>query len=77
MTRVVVLGVSEREFEVGEIERYLSQFMVLAPGDVMNTGAPEGVALGYPDLKPYLRAGQVLERGIDGLGVQRQRLVQA
>jgi 2-keto-4-pentenoate hydratase/2-oxohepta-3-ene-1,7-dioic acid hydratase in catechol pathway len=57
--------------------RYLSQFMVPEPGDIINAGTPEGVALGYPDPKPYLRAGQVVECGIDGLGVQRQRLVQA
>lgn len=54
-----------------EIVRYLSQFMVLDPGDSINTGTPEGVAPGCPDPKPYLRAGQVVKCGIDGLGVQR------
>ena len=57
--------------------RYLNQFMGLESGDIINTGTPEGIALGYPDPKPYLRAGQLVECGIDGLGVQRQRLVQA
>jgi 2-keto-4-pentenoate hydratase/2-oxohepta-3-ene-1,7-dioic acid hydratase in catechol pathway len=64
-------------FGVAEIVRYLSQFMVLEPGDVINTGTPAGVALGQPEPKPYLRAGDVLELEIDGLGRQRQRLVAA
>lgn len=54
-------------FGVAEIIRYLSQFMVLDPGDIINTGTPPGVALGMPD-KPYLRAGDVVELGISGLG---------
>lgn len=52
--------------------RYLSQFMTLYPGDIINTGTPAGVALGHPDPKPYLRAGDVVELEIDGLGRQRQ-----
>jgi 2-keto-4-pentenoate hydratase/2-oxohepta-3-ene-1,7-dioic acid hydratase in catechol pathway len=64
-------------FGVGELVRYLSQFMVLEPGDVVNTGTPAGVALGHPDPKPYLRAGDVVELEIDGLGRQRQALGQA
>lgn len=64
-------------FGVGEIIRYLSQFMVLEPGDVINTGTPAGVALGHPDPQPYLRAGDVVEVEIDGLGRQRQELIQA
>ncbi len=63
-------------FGIGEIVRYLSQFMVLDPGDIINTGTPPGVALGMPD-KPYLRAGDVVELGITGLGWQRQRFVAA
>jgi len=63
-------------FGVGEIVRYLSQFMVLDPGDIINTGTPGGVALGRAD-KPYLRAGDVVELGITGLGRQRQRFVAA
>jgi 2-keto-4-pentenoate hydratase/2-oxohepta-3-ene-1,7-dioic acid hydratase in catechol pathway len=50
---------------------YLSQFMVLRPGDVINTGTPAGVALGRPD-QPYLRPGDVVELEIDLLGRQRQ-----
>jgi len=65
------------KFGVAEIVRYLSQFLVLYPGDVINTGTPAGVALGQPEPKPYLRAGDVVELEIDGLGRARQRLVQA
>jgi 2-keto-4-pentenoate hydratase/2-oxohepta-3-ene-1,7-dioic acid hydratase in catechol pathway len=58
-------------FPVPEVVRYLSQFMVLQPGDLVNTGTPAGVALGRPGT-PYLRAGDVVELEIDGLGRQRQ-----
>ncbi|WDZ82705.1 fumarylacetoacetate hydrolase family protein [Micromonospora cathayae] len=64
-------------FGVAEIVRYVSQFMVLEPGDVINTGTPGGVALGLPEPKPYLRAGDVIEVEIDGLGRQRQTVGQA
>jgi len=67
----------EMVFGVGEVVRYLSQFMVLEPGDVINTGTPAGVALGQPDPKPFLRPGDTMELEIDGLGRQRQRLVAA
>ncbi|WP_436759967.1 fumarylacetoacetate hydrolase family protein [Streptosporangium sp. V21-05] len=63
-------------FTVAEVVRYLSRFMVLEPGDLINTGTPAGVALGLPD-KPYLRAGQIMELEIDGLGSQRQTVGQA
>lgn len=63
-------------FSVAHVVWYLSQFMVLRPGDLVNTGTPAGVALGLPD-KPYLRAGDVVELEIDGLGRARQTLVQA
>ncbi|MCW6006373.1 fumarylacetoacetate hydrolase family protein [Micromonospora sp. CPCC 205371] len=61
-------------FGVAEIVRYLSQFMVLYPGDLINTGTPAGVALGQPEPKPYLRAGDVVELEVDGLGRQRQEI---
>lgn len=64
-------------FPIAEIVRYLSQFLVLRPGDVINTGTPAGVALGQPEPKPYLRAGDVVELEIEGLGKQRQTLGQA
>jgi 2-keto-4-pentenoate hydratase/2-oxohepta-3-ene-1,7-dioic acid hydratase in catechol pathway len=63
-------------FDVAEIIRYLSQHLVLEPGDVVNTGTPAGVALGLPD-QPYLRPGQTIELEIDRLGRQRQTLAQA
>jgi 2-keto-4-pentenoate hydratase/2-oxohepta-3-ene-1,7-dioic acid hydratase in catechol pathway len=63
-------------FGVGHLVWYLSQFLVLRPGDVINTGTPAGVALGRPD-KPYLRPGDVVELEIDGLGRQRQVMGQA
>ncbi len=59
-------------FEVAHVVWYLSQFMTLYPGDVINTGTPAGVAMGKPDPKPYLRPGDVVELEIDGLGRQRQ-----
>ncbi|MGQ4515658.1 fumarylacetoacetate hydrolase family protein [Streptomyces sp. DW26H14] len=60
-------------FPVAEIVRYVSQFMTLYPGDVINTGTPAGVALGQPEPKPYLRSGDVVELAIEGLGTQRQQ----
>lgn len=64
-------------FPVAEIVRYVSQFMVLYPGDVINTGTPAGVALGEPDPKPFLQPGDVVELEIDGLGRQRQQFGKA
>jgi 2-keto-4-pentenoate hydratase/2-oxohepta-3-ene-1,7-dioic acid hydratase in catechol pathway len=63
-------------FGVRHIVWYLSQFMVLEPGDVINTGTPAGVALGANDF-PYLRAGDVVEAEIDRLGRQRHVFGQA
>lgn len=56
------------------IVHYISQFMVLEPGDLINTGTPPGVGLGF---KPpiYLQAGDVMELGMTGLGVQRQKVI--
>ncbi|MBY8879250.1 fumarylacetoacetate hydrolase family protein [Actinacidiphila acidipaludis] len=68
---------ADQIFPVAEVVRYLSQFMTLYPGDVINTGTPAGVALGQPEPKPYLRAGDVVELAIEGLGRQRQELKQA
>jgi 2-keto-4-pentenoate hydratase/2-oxohepta-3-ene-1,7-dioic acid hydratase in catechol pathway len=58
-------------FPVDHLIWYLSQFMVLRPGDVVNTGTPAGVALGLPD-NPYLQAGDVIELEVEGIGRQRQ-----
>jgi 2-keto-4-pentenoate hydratase/2-oxohepta-3-ene-1,7-dioic acid hydratase in catechol pathway len=68
-TRTMVFGVAH-------LVSYLSQFMSLDPGDIISTGTPPGVGLGQ---KPpvYLRPGNVMRLGIDGLGEQRQRVVGA
>lgn len=68
---------AEQIFPVGEVVRYVSQFMTLYPGDVINTGTPAGVAMGRPEPKPYLRAGDVVELEIAGLGRQRQEFKDA
>ncbi|MCE7083062.1 fumarylacetoacetate hydrolase family protein [Streptomyces sp. ST2-7A] len=62
---------SDMIFPVAEIVARLSRYMVLEPGDVINTGTPAGVALGLPGT-PYLRPGDVVEPEIEGLGTQRQ-----
>jgi 2-keto-4-pentenoate hydratase/2-oxohepta-3-ene-1,7-dioic acid hydratase in catechol pathway len=55
---------------------YLSQFMVLEPGDLINTGTPPGVGLGHkPEL--YLKPGDVMKLSIEGLGTAEQRVAQA
>jgi 2,4-didehydro-3-deoxy-L-rhamnonate hydrolase len=58
------------------IVHYLSQFLVLEPGDLINTGTPPGVGMG---MQPpvWLKAGNVIELGIEGLGSQRQTVVPA
>ncbi|GAA3994009.1 fumarylacetoacetate hydrolase family protein [Allokutzneria multivorans] len=68
---------SDMIFGVAEVVRYISQFMVLHPGDLINTGTPAGVALGQPEPKPFLRAGDAVELEVDGLGRQRQTFGQA
>jgi 2-keto-4-pentenoate hydratase/2-oxohepta-3-ene-1,7-dioic acid hydratase in catechol pathway len=68
---------ADQIFPVAEVVRYLSHFMTLYPGDVINTGTPAGVALGRPDPKPYLRPGDVVELSIEGLGRQRQEFASA
>ena len=56
------------------IVRYLSQFMVLEPGDLINTGTPPGVGMGH-DPQIWLQPGDVMELGMDRLGSQRQTVV--
>ena len=67
---------SEMVFAVAHIVWYLTQFMVLDPGDVINTGTPPGVALGMSPPR-YLNPGDVIEASIHGLGTQRQICRQA
>ena len=61
-------------FQVPALVAYLSRFMTLLPGDVISTGTPPGVGLGF---KPpvFLKVGDVVELGMDGLGTQRQKVV--
>ena len=61
-------------FKVPFLIHYLSQFMTLLPGDVISTGTPFGVGLGFKPPR-YLSAGDIVELGIDGLGTQRQEAV--
>ncbi|WP_284745958.1 fumarylacetoacetate hydrolase family protein [Amycolatopsis sp. RTGN1] len=63
-------------FGVDHVLWYLSQFMVLEPGDVVNTGTPAGVAFGANDF-PYLSEGDEVTVSIDGLGSQRHRVGRA
>ncbi|MGA3218779.1 MAG: fumarylacetoacetate hydrolase family protein [Acidimicrobiales bacterium] len=63
-------------FGVHHVVWYLSQFMVLEPGDLINTGTPAGVSFGHDDV-PYLRAGDRVEVEVDGLGHQSCAVVQA
>ena len=63
-------------FNVAHIVAYLSQFMSLQPGDVISTGTPPGVGMGKKPEAIYLKPGDVMELGIEGLGVQRQGVVQ-
>jgi len=59
-------------FGVRSLVSYCSQFMTLLPGDVISTGTPAGVGLGHKPEPLFLKAGDVVELGIDGLGRQRQ-----
>jgi 2-keto-4-pentenoate hydratase/2-oxohepta-3-ene-1,7-dioic acid hydratase in catechol pathway len=61
-------------FDPYYVVHYLSQFLVLEPGDLINTGTPPGVGMGF-DPPVWLQPGDVMELGIDGLGTQRQHVV--
>ncbi len=61
-------------FNIQECVSYISQFMTLLPGDVISTGTPFGVGLGFKPQR-YLKPGDVMRLGIDGLGVQEQTAV--
>lgn len=62
-------------FPIREIVAYVSQFMTLKPGDIVITGTPAGVGLGMKPPK-FVKPGDVMELGIEGLGTQRQKVVQ-
>lgn len=61
-------------FKIPFLISYVSQFMTLLPGDVISTGTPAGVGLGF-NPPVYLKPGDVIELGIDGLGTQKQTVV--
>jgi 2-keto-4-pentenoate hydratase/2-oxohepta-3-ene-1,7-dioic acid hydratase in catechol pathway len=62
-------------FPVAKLVSYLSQFMILEPGDIITTGTPPGVGLGQKPTPWYLKAGDVVTLGIEKLGEQRQEVV--
>ncbi len=64
-TRTMVFGVAQ-------LVSYLSRFMTLHPGDLITTGTPPGVGMGVKPSAVYLKPGDVMSLGIDGLGAQRQ-----
>lgn len=61
-------------FNIPQLVSYLSQFMTLLPGDIISTGTPAGVGLGF-NPPVYLKPGDVVELGIDGLGSSRQNVI--
>ena len=73
-TRRQTGSTSTMVFTPAFLVHYLSQFLILEPGDLINTGTPPGVALGMKE-PAYLRGGETLTLGITGLGVQRQRVL--
>lgn len=62
-------------FDVATIISYASQFMTLMPGDIITTGTPPGVGMGVKPTPRFLKAGDVMTLGIDGLGEQRQEVI--
>ncbi|AXB58185.1 fumarylacetoacetate hydrolase family protein [Flavobacterium fluviale] len=62
-------------FKISYLLHYLSQFMTLLPGDIISTGTPPGVGLGIKPDPIYLKAGDVVELGIEGLGTSKQKAV--
>ena len=62
-------------FDIPTLVSYVSEFMTLLPGDVISTGTPAGVALGMRPEPRYLRAGDIVELGIDQLGRSRQKVI--
>jgi 2,4-diketo-3-deoxy-L-fuconate hydrolase len=65
---------SDLVFNVPQLVSYISQYMSLLPGDIISTGTPAGVGMGF-NPPVYLKEGDVVELGIDGLGISRQRAI--
>ena len=66
---------SDLLFGIDHLVWYISQFMELFPGDIISTGTPGGVGMGYSPTR-YLRAGQIIETGIESIGEMRNRVIQ-
>ena len=62
-------------FNIPHLVSYLSQFMTLLPGDIISTGTPAGVGLGQKPEPVYIKEGDVIELGIDGLGSSKQKAI--
>jgi len=62
-------------FKIPFLVHYLSQYMTLLPGDVISTGTPHGVGLGIKPEPVYIKAGDIIELGIEGLGTSKQKAV--
>lgn len=60
-------------FSIPKLVSYISEFMTLLPGDIISTGTPHGVGLGF-NPPVYLKPGDVMELGIDGLGISKQQV---
>jgi len=73
--RVQDSSTAQMIFGVAQLVSYISQFMTLLPGDVISTGTPPGVGMGIKPNPVYLKAGDVMELEVEGLGVQRQDVV--
>ncbi|WP_209332163.1 fumarylacetoacetate hydrolase family protein [Lunatimonas salinarum] len=65
---------SDLVFDVPTLVSYISQYMTLLPGDVISTGTPSGVGMGF-NPPVYLKAGDVVELGVEGLGVSKQSVI--
>ena len=61
-------------FDVATIVSYVSQFMTLMPGDIIATGTPPGVGMGMKPKPQYLKVGDMVCCGIEGLGTQMQKV---
>jgi len=72
--RVQDSNTSDLVFKIDELVSYISSFMTLLPGDIISTGTPSGVGLGF-DPPRYLKAGDLVELGIEGLGEARQEII--
>ena len=75
-TRMQTGNTNTMIFSVAEIIEHLSGLMSLHPGDVISTGTPPGVGMGIKPQPIYLKRGDVMELAIEGLGSQRQSVVE-